>query len=79
MSSCAYLWLRVPRPLRGGSRDAPVNRVLKAVNTAATVPDPGRDAGRLLGQTGGTNAADALAAAEALAIPGSTILTSESG
>ena len=52
-----------------------MNRVLKAVGTAATVPDTGRDAGRLLGRTGGTNTADALAAAEALAIPGSTILT----
>ncbi len=77
-----HVALRVPvvvlaETLRGGSRDAPVNRVLKAVGTAATVPGTGRDAGRLLGQTGGTNTADALVAAEALAIPGSTILTSD--
>ncbi|MDQ2791330.1 MAG: PIN domain-containing protein [Pseudonocardiales bacterium] len=74
--------LRVPvvvlaETLRGGARDAPVNRVLKAVGTAATAPDTGREAGRLLGRTGGCNTADALIAAEALAIPGSTILTSD--
>lgn len=77
-----HVELRVPvvvlaETLRGGARDAPVNRVLKAVGTAATVPDTGRDAGRLLGRTDGTNTADALVAAEALAIPGSTILTSD--
>jgi len=48
--------LRVPvvvlaETLRGGVQDAPVNRVLKAVGTAATMPDPGREAGRVLGQT----------------------------
>lgn len=63
--------------LRGGARDAPVNRVLKAVGTAATAPNTGREAGRLLGRTGGGNTADALVAAEALAIPGSTIVTSD--
>jgi predicted nucleic acid-binding protein len=76
------LELRVPvvvlaETLRGGARDAPVNRVLKAVGTAATVPDTGREAGRLLGRTGGGTTADALVAAEALAIPGSTIVTSD--
>ncbi len=77
-----HVELRVPvvvlaETLRGGSRDAPVNRVLKTVGTAATAPAIGRDAGRLLGRTGGTNTADALVAAEALATPGSTILTSD--
>lgn len=76
------LELRVPvvvlaETLRGGARDAPVNRVLKAVGTAATAPDTGREAGRLLGRTGGGNTADALVAAEALAIPSSTVLTSD--
>lgn len=76
------LELRVPvvvlaETLRGGARDAPVNRVLKAVGTAATVPGTGRKAGQLLGRTGGTNTADALVAAEALVIPGSTILTGD--
>ncbi len=46
--------LRVPvvvlaETLRGGARDAPVNRVLKAVGTTATAPDTGRAAGHLLG------------------------------
>ncbi len=77
-----HLELRVPvvvlaETLRGGPRDAPVNRVLKAVGTAPTTPVTGRDAGQLLGRTGGSNTADALVAAEALAIPGSTILTSD--
>lgn len=77
-----HLELRVPvvvlaETLRGDPRDAPVNRVLKAVGTAPTTPATGRDAGQLLGRTGGSNAADALVAAEALAIPGSTILTSD--
>jgi predicted nucleic acid-binding protein len=76
-----HLELRVPvvvlaETLRGGARDAPVNRVLKAVGTAPTAPATGRDAGQLLGRTGGSNTADALVAAEALVIPGSTILTS---
>lgn len=77
-----HLEVRVPvvvltETLRGGARDAPVNRVLKAVGTAATVPDTGREAGRLLGRTGGSNIADALVVAEALAIPGSTIVTTD--
>jgi predicted nucleic acid-binding protein len=77
-----HLELRVPvvvlaETLRGGPRDASVNRVLKAVGTAPTAPTTGRDAGQLLGRTGGRNTAAALVAAEALAIPGSTILTSD--
>lgn len=64
--------------LRGGSRDAPVNRVLKAVGVTATTPATGRSAGALLGRTGGRNTADALVASEALhAGPGSVVLTSD--
>lgn len=77
-----HLELRVPvvvlaETLRGSPHDAPVNRVLKAVGTAPTTPATGRDAGQLLGRTGGRNTADALVAAEAMAIPGSMILTSD--
>ena len=77
-----HLELRVPvvvlaETLRGGPRDAPVHRVLKAVGTTATTSAVGRDAGRLLGRTGGSNTADALVAAEALAVPGSTVVTSD--
>lgn len=77
-----HLELRVPvvvltETLRGSARDAPVNRVLKAIGMAATVPSTGREAGRLLGRTGGSNTADALVVAEALTIPGSTIVTTD--
>lgn len=76
------LELRVPvvvlaETLRGGPRDAPVHRVLKAAGTDATEPATGRLAGHLLGRTGGRNTADALVAAEAAAVPGSAILTGD--
>ncbi len=78
-----HLELRVPvvvlaETLRGGPRDAPVNRVLKSVGLAATEPGTGRAAGTLLGATGGTNTADALVAAQALERPGCAILTADS-
>jgi predicted nucleic acid-binding protein len=63
--------------LRGGPRDAPVNRVLKATGSVPTDPDTGRMAGVLLGRTGGHNVADALVAAECAAVPGSVLLTSD--
>jgi predicted nucleic acid-binding protein len=63
--------------LRGGPRDAAVNRVLKATGSAATEPGTGRLAGVLLGRTGGRNTADALVAAECTAVPGSVLLTSD--
>lgn len=74
--------LRVPvvvlaETLRGGPRDAPVNRVLKSTGTAPTEAAVGRRAGRLLGSTGGNDAVDALVAAEVLAVPGSLLLTSD--
>ena len=74
--------LRVPvvvlaETLRGGPRDAPVNRVLKSTGTVPTEASVGRAAGRLLGGTGGRDTADALVAAEALAVPGSLVLTSD--
>jgi predicted nucleic acid-binding protein len=74
--------LRVPvvvlaETLRGGPRDAPVNRVLKATGTAPTNATTGRRAGMLLGRTGGRNAADALVAAESLTVAGSVVVTSD--
>lgn len=77
-----HLELRVPvivlaETLRGGPRDAAVNRVLKSVGLAPTPPHTGRVAGGLLGGTGGTDTADALVAAEALGRPDCTILTSD--
>lgn len=52
--------------LRGGPRDAPVHRVLKAAFVSATQERIGRLAGALLGRAGGTNVVDALVAAEAV-------------
>lgn len=74
--------LRVPvvvlaETLRGGPRDAPVNRVLKAVGTVATEPSVGRVAGGLLGRTGSGRTADALVAAEAVVTPESAVLTGD--
>lgn len=74
--------LRVPvvvvaETVRGGPRDAPVNRVLKAVGSTATPPSTGRLAGALLGRTGGRNTADALVAAEAVAESGSAVVTGD--
>jgi predicted nucleic acid-binding protein len=63
--------------LRGSSRDAPVHRVLKAVDVVATTPATGRTAGSLLGRTGGSNTADALVAAEVLESAATTLLTSD--
>jgi predicted nucleic acid-binding protein len=63
--------------LRGGPRDAPVNRVLKAVGIAPTRPSTGLRAGHLLGRTGGCNAPDALVAAEAVEAVAAVVLTSD--
>lgn len=63
--------------LRGGPRDAAVNRVVKAVGVAPTSPSIGRKAGHRLGRTGGRNVADALVAAEATEVAGSVLLTSD--
>lgn len=63
--------------LRGGPRDAPVNRVLKAVGTVPTGPSTGLRAGHLLGRTGGSNVPDALVAAEAVEAAAAAVLTSD--
>ena len=74
------LWVPVvvlAETLRGGTSDAPVNRVLKSTGTRPTDASIGRQAGRLLGVTKGRNTADALVAAEAIYAPGSAVLTSD--
>lgn len=63
--------------LRGGPRDAAVNRVVKAVGVAPTPPSIGRKAGHLLGRTDGRNVPDALVAAEVIDVAGSVLLTSD--
>jgi predicted nucleic acid-binding protein len=62
--------------LRGGPRDAPILRVRNAVDVFPTDEQTARLAGRLLGQTGGTNTVDALVAAEAV-LATADVLTSD--
>lgn len=68
----------VAETVRGGPRDAPVHRVLKAVGS---VPDSreahGRTAGRLLGATRSTSTADALVVAQAVEAGGAHVLTGD--
>lgn len=74
------LWVAVvvlAETLRGGARDAAVNRVLKSTGTRPTDAGIGRRAGELLGRTGRRNIADALVAAEAIQVTGSAVLTSD--
>lgn len=62
--------------LRGGPRDARIHRIRHAVDVFPTDERTARLAGAMLGRTGGTNAVDALVAAEA-AITGADVLTSD--
>ena len=68
----------VAETLRGGPRDAPVHRVLKAVDV---VPDlherHGRTAGQLLGRAGSAAAVDALVVAQAVVAGGAHVLTGD--
>lgn len=68
----------VAETIRGGPRDAPVNRVLKAVGS---VPDAnevhGRTAGQLLGVAGTSHTVDALIVAHAVERGGAHILTGD--
>ena len=69
----------VAETVRGdGARDAPVNRVLKAVEAILPVDEPvARTAGRLLGVSGSDATIDALVVAAALHIGGGRILTGD--
>jgi hypothetical protein len=77
----------IAQAIRGGSRDAPVNRILNlvridgvAISPATIVPIDealAREAGRLLGLTATTDVVDALVVAEAARRPPATILTSD--
>jgi predicted nucleic acid-binding protein len=68
----------VAETIRGGPKDAPVDRVLKAVGS---VPDTreahGRAAGRLLGTARSTATADALVVAQAVEAGGALVLTGD--
>jgi predicted nucleic acid-binding protein len=68
----------VAETVRGGPRDAPVHRILKAVGS---IPDAreahGRTAGRLLGISGTAHTVDALVVAQAIEAGGAQILTGD--
>jgi predicted nucleic acid-binding protein len=68
----------VAETVRGGARDAPVNRVLKAVgSTPVANVEHGRAAGRLLASTRSTATVDALVVAQAVVAGGAHILTGD--
>ncbi|MES1211789.1 MAG: type II toxin-antitoxin system VapC family toxin [Acidobacteriota bacterium] len=68
----------VAETLRGGPRDAPVHRILKAVGA---IPDAreahGRIAGQLLGMARSAHTIDALVVAQAVEAGGACILTGD--
>jgi predicted nucleic acid-binding protein len=68
----------VAETVRGGPKDAPVHRVLKAVGS---IPDAreahGRTAGRLLGAARSNATVDALVLAQAVAAGGAHVLTGD--
>jgi predicted nucleic acid-binding protein len=64
--------------LRGGPRDAPVNRVLKAVGPVPEAREAhGRIAGQLLGAVRSSSTIDALVVAHAVEAGGAHILTGD--
>lgn len=68
----------VAETIRGGPRDAPVHRVLKAVGAVPLANERhGRTAGRLLGSARSTSTADALVVAQAIEGGGAVVLTGD--
>ena len=68
----------VAETIRGGPRDAPVHRVLKAVGSVPEAREVhGRTAGRLLGAARSTGTVDALVVAHAVEAGGAHILTGD--
>lgn len=68
----------VAETVRGGPRDAPVNRVLKAVGAISeTRESHGRTAGRLLGSARSSHTIDAIVVAHAVEEGGAHILTGD--
>jgi predicted nucleic acid-binding protein len=68
----------VAETIRGGTRDAPVHRVLKAVGSIPDLREPhGRIAGELLGASRTAHTVDALVVAQAIAAGGAQILTGD--
>jgi predicted nucleic acid-binding protein len=68
----------VAETIRGGPRDAPVNRVLKAVGSVpAALEIHGRIAGELMGRAGSAATVDALVVAQAVEAGGAHVLTGD--
>ncbi|MFP3939602.1 MAG: PIN domain-containing protein [Thermoanaerobaculia bacterium] len=68
----------VAETLRGGRRDTPVHRVLKAVGSVPDArEDHGRTAGRLLGAVRSDETIDALVVAQAVEAGGAQVLTGD--
>lgn len=68
----------VAETVRGGPRDAPVNRILKAVGSVPEAREiHGRTAGRLLGAARSASTVDALVVAHAVEAGGAHILTGD--
>ncbi|MEA2562992.1 MAG: hypothetical protein QOH06_4496 [Acidobacteriota bacterium] len=68
----------VAETVRGGPRDAPVNRVLKAVGSVPETREVhGRTAGRLLGAARSTHTVDALVVAHAVEAGAARVLTGD--
>lgn len=68
----------VAETLRGGARDAPVHRVLKAVDAVPEIHEEhGRTAGKLLGAAKSTATVDALVVAQAVLAGGAHVLTGD--
>ena len=68
----------VAETVRGGPRDAPVNRVLKAVDEVPQVTEAtGRTAGKLLGQARSSATIDAFVVARAVEAGGAHVLTGD--
>jgi predicted nucleic acid-binding protein len=64
--------------VRGGPRDAPLNRVLKAIGSVPVAQEAhGRTAGELLGSARSSSTVDALVVAQAVEAGGAQILTGD--
>lgn len=68
----------VAETIRGGPRDAPVQRILKTIGSVPEAREAhGRTAGRLLGAARSTSTVDALVVAHAVEAGGAHILTGD--
>ncbi|MGI8573897.1 MAG: PIN domain-containing protein [Egibacteraceae bacterium] len=70
----------VAETVRGSAKDAPFNRIMKAVGEVSVADErSGRRAGALLGASRSTSTVDALVVASAIELGGGVVLTGDSG